>query len=240
MNKICGIYKITSPTGKIYIGQSINIDKRKYHYSDKYGVGQPKIYNSILKYGWENHKFEIICECNEDNLNDLEKYYIKKYDSFNTEHGLNLTEGGQNYKMDGETKLKISNSLKGIIRSEETKRKISISKKGKIPYTTNPEINKKISKSLNGIKRSGETKKKMSKSKTGKIHSCKTKNKISISKSSTYTIYDANDNIFHKFRGNIKIEIKKFGFPEHTFCNTYRNNTKIKNGKYSGWYIIKE
>lgn len=28
MDKICGIYKITSPSSKIYIGQSKNISKR--------------------------------------------------------------------------------------------------------------------------------------------------------------------------------------------------------------------
>jgi hypothetical protein len=31
-----GIYKITSPTDKIYIGQSIDIDKRKLDYIKKY------------------------------------------------------------------------------------------------------------------------------------------------------------------------------------------------------------
>ena len=28
MEKICGIYKITNPKGKVYIGQSIDIEKR--------------------------------------------------------------------------------------------------------------------------------------------------------------------------------------------------------------------
>jgi group I intron endonuclease len=240
MNKICGIYKITSPSGKIYIGQSTNIIKRKYHYRTKLGIGQPKIYNSIVKYGWNNHKFEIICKCDENELNDLEKYYIKLFNSFNGNLGLNLTDGGDSIKLSNETKQKISNSLRGIKRSEATKKKISKSKKGFKQYTQTKLINKKISNSLRGIKRSEVTKKKMSESKTGLVHTSKTKNKISNTKSSTYTIYNNNNIIFYKFHGNIKKELKKYNLPENSFCNSYRNNTKIKKGKYKNWYVIKE
>ena len=235
MDKICGIYKITSPTGKIYIGQSRNINKRIYHYCGKLGIGQPKIHNSILKHGWENHDFEIICECDKSKLDEFEIYYIRKYNSFGGKYGLNLTEGGHNNNITNETKTKISDSLKGIKRSEETKLKI-----GKIPYITTTEINNKISGSLKDIKRSEETKLKMRESKIGKYHSQESKNKISSTKSSTYTIYTPNNKILYKFHGNIKKKLKEFGFPEHTFCNTYRNNTKIKNDEYVGWYIIRE
>lgn len=128
---ICGIYLITSPTNKIYIGQSINILNRwKYHkYSFKLNT---KISNSFKKYGFENHKFEIICECDETELNELEIFYIKKYNSFNSKIGLNLKSGGeQGGKLSEETKQKLSDSLKGrevwnvgIPVSKETKDKI--------------------------------------------------------------------------------------------------------------------
>ena len=54
-----GIYKITSPTGKVYIGQSIEIEKRWMRYKNitKSVKKQPAIYNSLLKYGSENHIF---------------------------------------------------------------------------------------------------------------------------------------------------------------------------------------
>lgn len=64
MNK-CGIYKIISPSGKIYIGQSSNIDGRWEQY-EKYPssyIGQTRLYNSIKKYGYENHKLEIVELC---------------------------------------------------------------------------------------------------------------------------------------------------------------------------------
>ena len=71
-----GIYKITSPSGKVYVGQSINIDKRKVDYNQNGCLkNQPKIYKSILKYGWENHKHEILEECTIEQLNEREVYY---------------------------------------------------------------------------------------------------------------------------------------------------------------------
>lgn len=131
MDKICGIYKITSPTGKIYIGQSKDINRRKRNYKNGRCKNQIKLYNSILKYGWDEHMFEIICECDELELNKLELINIKKFGLFNDEHGMNLTSGGDHSKHSDETKRKISDGNKGRVCSEETKRKISVANKGK-------------------------------------------------------------------------------------------------------------
>ena len=76
-----GIYKIINPKGKIYIGQSINIESRKrvYFYFNSYknSIG-PVLTNSFKKYGFENHIFEVIEECSIEQLNDFE-YLNKKY-----------------------------------------------------------------------------------------------------------------------------------------------------------------
>ena len=58
-----GIYKITSPSGKVYIGQSRNIENRFLQYKNKHCRFQFRLYNSFNKYGVENHVFEIIEEC---------------------------------------------------------------------------------------------------------------------------------------------------------------------------------
>ena len=95
-----GIYKITNPNGKVYIGQSVNIEKRWNRYKNlipKDCIGQPLIYRSLIKYGVKNHIFEIIELCNKEELNKLESYYIVLYNSFNSKCGLNLTSGGANY-----------------------------------------------------------------------------------------------------------------------------------------------
>ena len=86
--KKCGIYKITSPSNKIYIGQSRDINKRIQSYIKGYKLkAQPKLYNSINKYTWENHTFEIIEECEFNELNNRERYWQEYYNSI--EQGLN-------------------------------------------------------------------------------------------------------------------------------------------------------
>lgn len=78
MKKI-GIYKITSPSGLIYIGQSINIHKRFSAYKKLDCNNQPKLKRSLLKYGYANHTFEIIEECSIELLNDRERFYQEKF-----------------------------------------------------------------------------------------------------------------------------------------------------------------
>jgi group I intron endonuclease len=83
-----GIYKITSPSGRVYVGQSIDIDKRWKSYKNiKSCSSQIKLKNSINKYGVDSHIFEIIEECNIDSLNTRERYWQDYYDVLNK--GLN-------------------------------------------------------------------------------------------------------------------------------------------------------
>lgn len=131
MNKVIGIYKITSPNGCIYIGQSRDCKKREEHYRNNRVKNQPRISNSINKHGWESHKFEVIHECSEYFLNELEKFYIIFYDTFQTKHGMNLSEGGYEGYPSEETRRKISLATKGKKVSEAQRLNMSISKKGK-------------------------------------------------------------------------------------------------------------
>ena len=148
-----GIYKITSPSGKIYIGQSVNIERRFYKYKIKDCKPQTKLYRSLNKYGVENHIFEIIEECEKSELNIKERYYQDLHDVINK--GLNcvLQElNGKSGKLSEETKLKISKNhskhFKGKKHSEYSKQQNRLKHLGK--------------------KHSFETCLKMSKSKKGK------------------------------------------------------------------------
>ena len=60
--KIIGIYSVTSPTNKIYIGQSWDIKGRWLDYRGKHCKGQKKLFASIQKHGYDNHKFKILHE----------------------------------------------------------------------------------------------------------------------------------------------------------------------------------
>ena len=74
MERICGIYKITSPTGRVYIGQSVDIKRRirVYRYPEQV-KSQRKLYDSLNKYGYEKHKFETF------NHADYKPKYLSKY-----------------------------------------------------------------------------------------------------------------------------------------------------------------
>jgi group I intron endonuclease len=76
LSLMIGIYKITNPKGKIYIGQSTQIEKRfnQYKTLDKTCIGS-KLFNSLIKYGPYNHIFEIIEECNLEELDYKEFIY---------------------------------------------------------------------------------------------------------------------------------------------------------------------
>lgn len=126
-----GIYKITSPSGKIYIGQSININRRFGEYKRMNCSQQPKIYNSLKKYGPENHIFEIIEECLIEQLNDKEKYYKICFNSINEGLNCELNDNGVGPRSE-EVKEKIRKSQMGNTynlgkkRTQNTKDKQSL------------------------------------------------------------------------------------------------------------------
>lgn len=143
-----GIYKITNPKNKIYVGQSTNIENRFYTYKKNITKAkcQVKLYRSIIKYGVKSHIFEIIEECYETILNERERYWQDFYDVLNPEIGLNcrLTSTiNRSGKLSEETKIKISESNLGRICTDETRKKISIGNKGRIP---GKETREKLSK----------------------------------------------------------------------------------------------
>ena len=131
MNHIIGIYKISSPTNKIYIGQSKNIiSNRLNHYINSNCSNQIKLYNSIKKYGWEQHIFEIIEECSLDQLNEREIYWGLFYNTLDPKIGLNLKLGNERGIFSEETKDKMSKSSLGKPKSQKHKENISKSRLG--------------------------------------------------------------------------------------------------------------
>jgi group I intron endonuclease len=133
---LIGVYKITSPTGKIYIGQSKNISQRKKFYSFYNCKNQTKLYNSFKKHRYENHVFEIIEECSIEQLNERETYWKQYY--------LNQSKGNWKsllfcnlYDLGGgplskETKEKISKSHLGKKKSQQHRDNIKKSRTGMV------------------------------------------------------------------------------------------------------------
>lgn len=166
--KIQGIYKITSPSGKVYIGQSIDIINRKrvYYYFKSYknSIG-PKLTNSFIKYGPQEHIFEILEECSLNQLNERETFWkMVVLDGFGNDWkkvlfcGLHDTGGGPKSE---ETKLKISKGKMGTNGYPKNKKRPESFGKyiSAHPYrgdnikkslVNNVERGNKISKSLTG------------------------------------------------------------------------------------------
>ena len=157
-----GIYKITSPSDKVYIGQSIDIERRFRHYKRMVCKEQIKIFNSMLKYGVDAHIFEVLELCDTKDLNNRERYYQDLYDS--VVNGLNLRYVKSEHFNGGhseESKKKISDSLKGKTFTDEHKYKIGLSNSRRVLSSETIEKHR-----VNGLgkKASPETKKKMSES----------------------------------------------------------------------------
>ena len=140
MERIGYIYKITSPTGKIYIGKTMRPNDRITSYRNNSNTQRQRIlYNSIQKHGWHSHTFEIIDTAPESELSLLEINTIQKFNSFhgNNSEGMNLTlggDGGLGRRDSEEVKRRRAEKHIGKKRSERSKLLMSIAKKGKPPH----------------------------------------------------------------------------------------------------------
>ena len=146
-----GVYKITNlVNGKVYIGASKRIEDRWRDHKKR--INSP-IHSDLETYGLDNFKFEVLLECPETMLAQWERDMICLYDSDDPEKGYNSPK-------DRPYSLKRNESLKGRPHasfSEETKRKMSESHKGKPAWNKDKygspfseEHKRKISEELKG------------------------------------------------------------------------------------------
>ena len=153
------IYMYKSPSGKYYIGQTIRPNFRKNeHVSRAFNGSELPFHRAIRKYGMDSFVYSILCKITCSNtetlseiLNNLEQYYITKYNS-KVPTGYNVTEACEGNL--------------GIVLSEETKYKMSLSKVG---HKCSTNTKKKMSEWQVGKKLSEDTKNKIRDSHVGKI-----------------------------------------------------------------------
>lgn len=89
-----GIYKIQNKSnGKIYIGQSNNIERRFREHQTKGATSRIPVDMAIAKYGIDNFTYEVVEETSIENLNNAEQFWIKYYNS--KEKGYNCSDGGE-------------------------------------------------------------------------------------------------------------------------------------------------
>lgn len=114
---VCGIYLITNKnTGQMYVGQSINIQKRFREHRRAQDFGHSRIDNAINKYGAENFSFEIVMTIENDTekLNDAEREWIAILNTYEDNFHYNLTPGGDFNPMKApEIAAKVSKAVSG-------------------------------------------------------------------------------------------------------------------------------
>lgn len=173
----------TSPSGKRYIGQTVDEkSRRKMFLSKRKDYAGYKINNAREKYGPENFDYKVLIRLHSDDTKELQSYLnalevglIRMYDTQKT--GYNSSPGGGGM-------------------CEETKRRISESKAGTKPWNKGlkgvsdgywkgkkrtQETNEKIKDTLTGRKLSDEHKKHISEGNIGKVMTDEAKIKISAS-----------------------------------------------------------
>ena len=154
--KITGIYCIENIVNhKKYIGQSVNIkDRWKHHINSLKRNEHDNKYlqRSYQKYGENNFKFYLLEECSKEELDEKEKYWIKKLDTY--QNGYNLTTGGSGIKTwipTDEFKNKMSQIVSGKNNpnygnkwTDEMKENLSKKRKGLYVKEGNPNSKKII------------------------------------------------------------------------------------------------
>jgi group I intron endonuclease len=174
-----GIYKIVNKlNSKSYVGSSSNLNKRWYSHIfrlKKNTHHSSKLQNSFNKYGIENFLFELIEECPKELLLEREQYWIDTLNSY--VNGYNSTpRAGNNGGLSKETIEKLKKIHTGKKMSEEARKKMSESRKGR---KLSEETKEKLRKTSKGRKHTEEARKKMSESRKGAVVTEKVKKTLS-------------------------------------------------------------
>ena len=154
MDNCYTVYVHISPSGKRYYGLTCQqVEKRWLN-----GMGYIKnehFYRAIQKYGWDAFKHEIVADgLTREEACALEESLIAEYHTQDYNFGYNITSGGESNRHAQSSKDKISKANKGRVHTEETKRKGSKMRMGHSSKlkgrTLSEEHKRKISESLRG------------------------------------------------------------------------------------------
>ena len=135
---------------KYYVGQTIGTmeqragkDGRRYGWDDS--NCNSKFARSIRKWGWDAFEGRVLEEVYEEDLNELEKFYIEQFDSF--KNGYNTTLGGEGTRGYKFTKKQSENCSKGQKKRYESEDERRLTSNAiKKHFKDNPNSSKLISK----------------------------------------------------------------------------------------------
>lgn len=123
MNKRHYIYKMTSPSNKVYIGITKNLSRRKSQHKQNAKnpsnrIKSRKIVQAIQKYGMDKMNFQCIATAfTQDDAKELERVLIEFYDSFT--NGYNLTPGGDSITIKSNLNEKKVDEIRDLLENSE-------------------------------------------------------------------------------------------------------------------------
>lgn len=130
--KYCVYCHTNKINGKKYIGITSQKPEQRWRNGNGYRNNE-YFFKAIKKYGWHNFIHEILyVGLNKDDAERIEIELISEYKTQQNQNGYNIESGGNSTgRIPESTRQKIKNALKGHACSDETRKKISESKKGK-------------------------------------------------------------------------------------------------------------
>lgn len=153
------VYIHKFPNGKAYIGITRQEPKLRWGGGNGY-VRNEYMYRAIKKYGWENIEHIVLFDgLSKNDACEIEKELIKKHKTNNKNFGYNIESGGQCSSLAESTKQKLREVHTGKRASEETKDKMSASRKRFL--SENPEYyQKNLENIMCAVEKAAELKRK--------------------------------------------------------------------------------
>lgn len=131
------VYKHTNKiNGKIYIGITCRPVSKRWGAQGQCYKNNAHFYSAIQKYGWDNFEHEILfSDLSLTKASSKEQELVNFYVSYNPKFGYNGTKGGEfAIEFTEETKRKMSESRKGREITDEWRQHLSEAGKGHVPW----------------------------------------------------------------------------------------------------------
>lgn len=242
------IYKITNTVNnKVYVGKTKNVENRWKNHISNVGKTRRPLYDAMLHYGIDKFVMEVIETGTLQNIDELERFWIKKLNT--VKGGYNLTEGGgggdtfsnRNDVSKQITRNKLSSITKKLLSDPQYVKKLSdaskrlwndpnwVSKQSENHRraVSSLENKEKISKSMKEALKSPKLRKKWSDVKKGKNNNRWLGYTYVIEPNGNSTCYDTSTDA-----------AKVLGVTAHTLRQHAINKTTFQRGKYVGWKFI--
>jgi len=201
---------------KVYVGQTVRkLKERIYDHLNKTKLKKNNhFHNALKKHGKENFVWEILEEnIKEEDLDDKEIFYIKKYESYKKEKGYNSLIGGKSNRISLNKEVREKMSIKRLKNMEENRKKYN-------GFAMSPSTREKMSKSRIGTSMCEGAKEKLRKANIGKKK---------ITKEQIEKLRKVNIGKRHKEESKIKMSESKTGEKNHFFGKNHSDENNKKN-----------